>query len=252
VQGFLDDGLATLRVENGLVDSFFGEMDKALEKGLSGAPLFGYQGVLQHFFKTTPEQGQGLRELLKSVERYGASGSPVALGESSGSERLEDAARSGAAGARARTRPSAVDTIDAYSRRAGSLHAKLDLEQSPTGQVLSVKLVQGSGNALFDAYVLERVPTSLSALGPAPEHFSARMKGAVVRSTWAIEGRVSFARTLKLSKLDKLDAEDAAYISALMPLGLLSGNFEETRGEVIIPDFRRPHFDIRTELLRVY
>jgi len=63
---------------------------------------------------------------------------------------------------------------------------------------------------------------------------------------------VSFARTLKFSKLDELDASDAAYISALMPFGLLSGNFEETRGEVVIPDFRRPHFDIQTRLLRVY
>jgi hypothetical protein len=252
VQGFLDDGLATLRVQNGLVDSFFGDMDGALEKGLSGAPLFAYQGVLKHFFKATPERGQALRELLASAERYGASGSPVALGESSGSERLEDAARSGAAGARARTQPSAVDTVDAYSRRAGALYAKLELEQSHTGQVLSVKLVTGSGNPLFDAYVLERVPTSLAALGPAPEHFAARARSPVVRSVWAVEGHVSFARTLKLSKLDELDAEDAAYLSALMPLGLLSGNFEETRGEVIIPDFRRPHFDIRTQLLRVY
>ena len=252
VQGFLDEGFATLRVENGLVDTFFGDMDKALEKGLSGAPLFGYQGVLQHFFKATPERGQALREQLAALQRYGASGSPVAPGESSGSERLEDSARSGAAGARARSQPSAVNTLDAYSKSAGTLHVTLELEQSRTGQVLSVKRVKDSGNPLFDAYVLERVPTSLAALEPAPEHFSARMKGATVRSVWAVEGHVSFARTLKLSELNKLDAEDAAYISALAPLGLLSGNFEETRGEVVIPDVRRPHFDIHTRLLRVY
>ncbi|WP_309887498.1 hypothetical protein [Archangium sp.] len=251
VQGFLDDGMASLRVQNGLVDPFFGDMDRALEKGLSGAPLFAYQGVFKHFFKANPGANP-LSELLASAGRYGATGSPDAPGESRGTESMEDALRSGAAGARARSRPSTVDVVDAYSRRAGTLHVELELEQSPSGQVLGVKVLVGSGNPLFDAYVVEHVPKALAGLGPAPEHFSARKKGETVRSAWAVAGHVSFARTLKFSKLDELDASDAAYISALMPFGLLSGNFEETRGEVVIPDFRRPHFDIKTRLLRVY
>ena len=251
VQGFLDDGMASLRVQNGLVDPFFGDMDRALEKGLSGAPLFAYQGVFKHFFKATPGSS-ALRDMLASAGRYGATGSPDAPGESRGSESLEEAVRWGAAGARARSRPSTVDVVDGYSRRAGTLHVELELEQSTTGQVLGVKVLVSSGNPLFDAYVVEHVPASLAKLGPAPEHFSARTKGAVVRSAWAVDGHVSFARTLKFSKLEELDASDAAYLSALMPLGLLSGNFEETRGEVVIPDFRRPHFDIKTKLLRVY
>ncbi|MGZ3457119.1 MAG: hypothetical protein ACXU86_01300 [Archangium sp.] len=251
VQGFLDDGMARLRVENGLVDSFFSDMGKAMEKGLSGAPLFEYQGVLKHFLKASPGRTQGLQELLASAGRYGATGNPAAVGEPSGTESLEDVARSGAAGSRARSRPSAVDMLDTYNKGADALHAELELEQSRTGQVLSVKLSRSSGNPLFDAYVVEHVPTSLAALGPAPEHFAARSKGNV-RSVWGIDGHVSFSRTLKVSKLSELNAGDAAYLSALMPLGLLSGNFEETRGEVVVPDFRRPHFDIRTELLRVY
>jgi hypothetical protein len=251
VQGFLDDGMASLRVQNGLVDSFFGEMDKALEKGLSGAPLFSYQGVVQHFFKATPGRTQGLRDLLSSYGNYGATGSPDAVMEPSGTDRLEDVARSGTAGARARSRPSTADMFETYGKAAGALHVTLELEQSRTGQVLSVKLLESSGNPLFDAYVVERVPASLEALGSAPEHFAARSKGNV-RSVWGVDGHVSFSRTIKFSKLNELDAGDAAYISALIPLGLLSGNFEETRGEVIIPDLRRPHFDIRTQLLRVY
>ncbi len=251
VQGFLDDGMASLRVQNGLVDTYFGEMDKALEKGLTGAPLFAYQGVFKHFFKATPGRIQGFRELARSAGNYGATGSPDAVSEPSGTDRLEDVARSGTAGARARSRPSAVDMFETYNKANGALHATLELEQSRTGQVLGVKLIDSSGNPLFDAYVLERVPRSLEALGPATEHFAVRSKGNV-RSVWSIDGNVSFSRTIRFSKLGELDAEDAAYISALMPLGLLSGNFEETRGEVIIPDFRRPHFDIRTQLLRVY
>ena len=251
VQGFLDDGLARLQVENGLANTFFGDMDKALEKGLSGAPLFEYQGVLQHFFKARPENVQGLRDFLASVHSYGATGSPDSMGAPSGTDRLEDMARSGGAGARARSQRSSTDVLEEYNRRVGALHVKLELEQAPSGQVLAVKLLESSGNALFDAYVLERVSPALTALGPAPEHFAARYKGPV-RSVWGIQGHVSFSRTIRFSKLAELDASDAAYISALLPLGLLSGNFEETRGEVIIPDFRRPHFDIHTELLRVY
>lgn len=251
VQGFLDDGMASLRVQNGLIDTYFGEMDKAMEKGLTGAPLFAYQGVFKHFFKATPGRTQGLRDLISSAGRYGATGSPDAVGEPSGTDRLEDVARSGTAGARARSRPSAVDMFETYNKAAGALHVTLELEQSRTGQVLGVKLLDSSGNPLFDAYVVERVPKSLEALGPATEHFSVRSKGNV-RSVWGVDGNVSFSRTIRFSKLGELNAEDAAYISALMPLGLLSGNFEETRGEVIIPDFRRPHFDIRTQLLRVY
>lgn len=251
VQGFLDDGMATLRVENGLVDSFFGDMDNAMEKGLSGAPLFAYEGVLKHFFKATPGRAQGLRDLMASAGSYGATGSPDPVGEPSGTDRLEDVARAGTAGARARSRPSNVDMLETYNKGASALHAEIDLEQSPTGQVLSVKLSRSSGNPLFDAYVVEHVPESLAKLGSAPEHFTARSKG-LVRSVWSIDGHVSFSRTLKFSKLDELNAGDAAYLSALIPLGVLSGNFEETRGEVIVPDLRRPHFDIRTQLLRVY
>ncbi|HZH18158.1 MAG TPA: hypothetical protein VE057_27645 [Archangium sp.] len=251
VQGFLDDGMASLRVQNGLVDTYFGEMDKALEKGLTGAPLFAYEGVFKHFFEATPGRIQGLRELVKSAGNYGATGSPDAVSEPSGTDRLEDVARSGTAGARARSRPSAVDMFETYNKANGALHATLELEQSRTGQVLGVKLIDSSGNPLFDAYVVERVPQSLEALGPATEHFALRSKGNV-RSVWSIDGNVSFSRTLRFSKLGELNAEDAAYFSALLPLGLLSGNFEETRGEVIVPDFRRPHFDIRTRLLRVY
>ncbi|WNG36925.1 TonB C-terminal domain-containing protein [Archangium violaceum] len=253
VQGFLDDGMAVLRVENGLVDSFFGEMDTALEKGLSGAPLFAYDGVLKHFFKPGPGVILGLQALQKSAESYGATGNPYSRGASIGGERLEDMARSGGAGTRARSSgPSNVDRLDAYSKGAGALHAELELEQSRTGQVLSVKLSRSSDNPLFDAYVLEKVPESLAKLPPAPEHFAKRAKGESVRSVWAIDGHVSFARTLKVTKLDALNAGDAAYLSGLMALGVLSGNFDEVRGEVIIPDIRRPHFDIRTELLRVY
>jgi hypothetical protein len=252
VQGMLDDGMATLRVRNGLVDPYFGDMDKAMEKGLSGAPLFAYEGVLEHFFKASPGRTQAIQDLLSTAGRYGATGSPDAVGEPSGTDRLEDVARSGAAGARARSRPSTMDTLEAYNKSAGALHAEIDLEQSATGQVLSVKLSRSSGNPLFDAYVVEHVPESLAKLGPASEHFSARSKGATVRSVWSIDGRVSFSRTIKFSKLSELEPSDAAYFSGLAALGILSGNFEETRGEVIVPDFRRPHFDIHTELLRVY
>lgn len=251
VEGFVEDDLATQTVENGLADTFFGDMNRALDKGLTGAPLFAYQGVLKHFFKPGPGTTQSLRSLFADAGRYGATGSPDPVNEPSGAS-LEDIAHSGTAGARARSRPSNAELLDAHSRAAGTLHAELELEQSRTGQLLGVKLSVSSGNPLFDAYVLENVSKALATLGPAPEHFAAHTKKERIRSAWSVDGFVSFSRTLKFSKLDELDASDAAYLSALATLGVLSGNFEETRGELIVPDVRRPHFETRTRLLRVY
>ena len=251
VQGFVEDDLATLNVENGLADTYFGDMHRAMDKGLTGAPLFSYQGVLKHFFKAGPHTTQTLHDLFAGAGRFGATGTPDPMGEPSGSS-LEEVARSGTAGARARSQPSNAERLDTLSRSSGTLHAELDLEQSRTGQVLGVKLLVSSGNPLFDAFVLENVPKSLASLGPAPEHFAAHHLKDTLRSVWSVDGFVSFSRTLKFSKLSELDASDAAYISALIPMGVLSGNFEELRGEVIIPDIRRPHFETRTKLLRVY
>ncbi|WNG27002.1 hypothetical protein F0U62_25535 [Cystobacter fuscus] len=248
VQGFLDDGLATARVENGLVDTYFGQMDHALEKGLTGASLFDYQGVLRHFFPAL-----NLRELMEGAARYGATGNPDdAAGGPLGTDRLEDVARSGTAGARARRARDTLGELDRSVAGANTLSVELELEQSPTGQLLGVKLLRGSGNPLFDTYVLDKVPPSLAALGPASENFAARSRAPTVRSVWNVEGHVSFSRTIKLSKLHTLDAADAAYVSALLATNLLGGSFDETRGEVTIVDVRRPHFDIRTQLLRVY
>jgi len=249
VQGFVDDELAVGRVENGLVDPYFSRMDHALEKGLTGAPLFDYQGVLRYFFPS----GTG-REALAQVGRYGATGSPDdATGGPSGTDRLEDVARAGSAGARARSRPrDPLGDLERGVAGANTLYVELGLEQSPTGQVLAVKVTRSSGNPLFDTYPPDKVPPTLAALGPASENFAARTRAPTVRSVWGVEGRVSFTRTIKLSKLHTLDAADAAYISSLLATSLLAGGFEETRGEVMITDIRRPHFDIRTRLLRVY
>jgi hypothetical protein len=240
--------VATGRVENGLVDRYFGEMDRALEKGLTGAPLFAYEGVLQHFFKPGPGWTAGFREFQAQAKSYGSLGTPDAMGGLRG-EHVEGVRRSGA---RARSATTFAEQVDAYSRGSSALHVEVELEQSPTGRVLGVKLLESSHNPLFDAYVLENVPKALEDLGPASEHFAQRTRGPTVRSVWSVDGRVSFTRTVKLSELSKLDASDAAYLSGLTVLGVMSGGFDEVRGEVYVPDLRRPHFDIRTRLLRAY
>ncbi|MET0403941.1 MAG: hypothetical protein ABW123_16135, partial [Cystobacter sp.] len=201
VQGFMEDDLAVGRVENGLVDPYFREMDQVLEKGLTGAPLFDYQGVLRYFGPSGPS-----RDALMQLQRYGATGSPDdALGGPSGTDRLEDVARAGTAGARARSRPrDPLGDMERQVAGANTLVVELELEQSPTGRLLGVKLVRDSGNPLFDGYVLEKIPPSLASLGPASEHFAARTRAPTVRSVWRVSGRVSFSRTIKLSKLHTL------------------------------------------------
>jgi hypothetical protein len=248
VQEAVEDELAMGRVENGLVDSYFGEMNRALERGLTGSALFGYQGVLDHFFRAGPERTRGLTEMAKRYQAYGVTGNPDGRSGASGRS-LEDVARGGAWRSEG---PNALEQLGDYTKGSSALSLQLRLEQSPTGALLDVKVLEGSGNPLFDAYVLERVPVALAGLGTASEHFARRTRAPTVRSVWRVDGWVSFTRTIKLAELSTLDASDAAYLSALLATSLLKGGFDEVRGEVSVPDVRRPHFDIHTRLERVY
>ena len=69
-----------------------------------------------------------------------------------------------------------------------------------------------------------------------------------LRSTWSFQGRVVYKR--KLQEMDPL--RDGWYVALLAAGGLATGTFEETTGEVEIPDFRNPQFKLTVKLLKVY
>ena len=72
-----------------------------------------------------------------------------------------------------------------------------------------------------------------------------------LRSLWKVKGTVSYRRKMKDIKAEK----DAWYlmastmISALTNTGLMTGNFEETTGDVDYIDLRYPHYVCGVELL---
>ncbi len=241
VQGFAEDDLATLRVENGLVHPYFSQIRTSLAKQLEGAPLFDVKSVPQ----------QLVRSYIKDAERYGATGSP-GPGPSDRSaptptERLESVSRGNPAHDSMRAFLQAGESMQRLAEPdRPDLVIILELRQAPDGQLREVKVVETSGNKAFDKYVLEAVPPALAKLTPPPAE-AAGVRPEGIRTLWAVEGRVVY-----LKKLSEMEGQDAWYIASAAGLGLLSGRFEETTGEIYVIDLRNPKFVCRPRLLRVW
>jgi hypothetical protein len=240
LKGFVDDDIARLRVENGVVHPYFGQLRAALEKQLVGAPLFGTPSTLQHMARTYRDE----------AARFGATGTPGGRAPPgpSATERLDALTRgdTGYDGLRARGRAGEQLQQVAQGSRATALIVTLELVQGPDGKLSSARVVDTSGNKAFDAYVLERVPPALAPLAPPPSGApGVRPEG--IRSLWEVEGRVIY-----LKKLKDLKGEDAWYTATMAAAGLLAGTFEETTGDIYVIDLRNPRFQVRPRLLRVY
>ncbi|MBN1205145.1 MAG: TonB C-terminal domain-containing protein [Myxococcaceae bacterium] len=241
VQSFAEDQLARLRVENGLVHPYFSEVRASLEEQLENAPLFDVKG-----------NGKRLAQAwLERAERYGATGTFEAKrrGDRSpptASERLESLPKGNPTHDRMRAFLQAGEAMQQLAEPAPELLIVLELQQAPDGQLQSVKVVEPSGNKAFDTYVLEAVPPALARLTPPPDKaLGVRPEG--IRTLWAVEGRVVYLR-----KLSELEGQDAWYVASALGLGVLSGRFEETTGEVYVIDLRNPKFVCRPRLLRVW
>lgn len=240
LKGFVDDDLARLRVENGVVHPYFGRLRAALEKQLVDAPLFGTPSTLQHLARTYRDE----------AGRFGATGTPGGRGPGvpAATERLDALTRgdTGYDGLRARARAGEQLQKFAEGNRETGLVVTLELVQGPDGALQSARVVDTSGNKAFDAWVLERVPPSLAPLAPPPAGApGVRPEG--IRSLWAVEGRVIY-----LKKLRDMKGEDAWYTATMAAAGVLAGTFEETTGDVYVIDLRNPRFVVRPRLLRVY
>ena len=129
---------------------------------------------------------------------------------------------------------------------SSNLNSLLDKAEDD-GKLLELTLTRPSGNAAFDAHVLRRAPEAVTTLRPPPEQgIGIHPEG--LRSTWSFQGRVVYKR--KLQEMDPL--RDGWYVALLAAGGLATGTFEETTGEVEIPDFRNPQFKLTVKLLKVY
>ncbi|HLL54591.1 MAG TPA: TonB C-terminal domain-containing protein [Myxococcaceae bacterium] len=249
IDGWMRDELATLRVENGLVDSYFGDMRHSLEKHAGHPPPFHEGNFLQ----------QLARSQLDAMRSYGKTGSPYGPGQgpelhtqggmetpqeratrmyaqSGGSQRLQQTLEQGA-----RLREFG------NGRYGVGLMAIVDIRQTAQGKLLGLSLVRSSGNQVFDKYVMESAPVAIEALPEAPANRPGIHPDGI-RSTWAFEGRVTYKKKLSDMRLDK----DGWYLAGMLPLSLLAGNFDEVTGVVEVVDLRNPEFVCKVRLLRVY
>ncbi|WP_245767443.1 TonB C-terminal domain-containing protein [Stigmatella erecta] len=241
VQAFAENELATLRVRNGLVDAYFGRIDTALEKQLENAPLFG------------GEQGR-LKQMAQAYQdraaRYGAGragDAPVhERAAPSALERLDSLSRGNPQDNGMRALLQAGESMQRLAEPPGGLVVILELQQAPDGQLRSVQVVEASGNPAFDAYVVDAVPPALAGLGP-PTGKALGVREDGIRSRWAVEGRVVYLRKLKDMK-----GQDAWYVATMAGLGVLSGRFEETTGDLEAVDLLHPRFVCRSRLLQVW
>ncbi|SEM39381.1 TonB C terminal [Stigmatella aurantiaca] len=241
VQAFAENELATLRVQNGLVDAYFGRIDTALEKQMEDAPLFGGQkGRLTRLAQAYQDE----------AARYGAgraADAPVhERAAPSASQRFEALSRGNPQDNGMRAFMQAGESMQRLAEPPGGLVVILELQQAPDGQLRSVQVVESSGNPAFDAYVVDAVPPALAGLEPpAGKPLGVREDG--IRSRWAVEGRVVYLRKLKDMK-----GQDTWYLATMAGLGVLSGRFEETTGDLEAVDLLHPRFVCRSRLLQVW
>jgi outer membrane biosynthesis protein TonB len=242
VQAFAENELAMLRVSNGLVDAYFGRIDAALEKQLEDAPLFhGQKGLARRQADT----------YLEGAARYGsgqAGGSRLnerAVGPTP-LERLEALSRGNPQDNGMRAFLQSGETMQRLAEPTQGLVVILELQQAPDGQLRSVQLVKSSGNPAFDTYVVDAVPPALARLEP-PQGQALGVREDGIRSRWAVEGRLVYFRKLKDMK-----GQDAWYVATMAGLGVLSGRFEETTGDIEAVDLLHPRFVCRSRLLQVW
>lgn len=242
VQGFAEDDLATLRVENGLVHSYFSEIRASLEKQMEKPPMFDVKSTGRRI----------AQNYLAQAQRYGATGALPGPRGSKGrepptpAERLEALSHGNPAHDSMRAFLQAGEAMQQLAEPEPDLVIVLELQQGADGQLRSVQVVEPSGNKAFDKYVLDSVPPSLARLAPPPEKAMGVHKDGI-RTLWAVEGRVVYLRHLK-----ELEGQDAWYIASAAGLGLLAGRFEETTGDIYVVDLRNPKFVCRPKLLKIW
>ncbi|MBI3182587.1 MAG: TonB C-terminal domain-containing protein [Myxococcales bacterium] len=259
VDGWLADELAAHLVEVGLVDGYFQQLRHGLEQQAAPPPPF----------EGGPFVKQLLKEYVASAQRFGQSGNPYVEAPAVGrpdevlspTERFAEADRDRGPGKVNGTQTAASPVEDfrrtlrmgaslrdfADGKMSGALVAVVEIRQSAGGQLLGHLLVESSGNKLFDTHVMSTAPEAVAKLPPPPATGSG-IHPEGLRSLWAFEGKVIYRKKLKDVKWD----ESWWYHAAMLPAGLVTGNFDEMTGDVYVVDLTDPQFVCNVRLLRVY
>ena len=239
------DELAKARVEGGLVDPYYHELRRQLSRTLVDAPDFTDAKEGRNLPKTWAASWKG------GAERYGKTGTayeaPVTRESISGpgevpskldptANGMKELAMKLYAGARLRD--------FGMGKMGVELYAVVDLQQTATGAIEGLTLVEASGVATFDRWVLERASSAVGAVGALDGGARAQRH----HSVWGFTGRVSYMRSTK----ELATGRDWAYLAVASLAGLTTGTFDEVSGEAYLVDLRNPHYECAVKLLRVY
>jgi hypothetical protein len=123
----------------------------------------------------------------------------------------------------------ARETLEGLEHRGALFSLVLELRQGRDGKLRELRLLEGSGNATFDSWVLKASAVALEhASVPPPDAF----RSEILRSVWRVEARLHTDNAL------------AGLVPDLqgIPVGLLANYLNPEKAKV----------DVRAKLLRVY
>lgn len=266
VQGFAIDALAAARVRGGIVDGYFGDMKKALQRTTENPPKFTEGATFVHDL---------LEAWSAGGSQYALTGNPYGEGKMAEGSAVRDAndplqqrmnARIGGGGSALDGDPES-DFLNkqqaaarlrefADGRFGKGIIALVEIRQQRDGALEGVALVQSSGNRLFDKHVLTTAPLAIARLEAAPGQGQGIHTDGI-RTLWAFEGRIVFKRKVKP---EELGVKEWAGIAGQQALSALTngwvpgstGTFDETTGEMEIVDLTNPRFTCTPRLLRIY
>jgi hypothetical protein len=255
IQGWAEDTLAQRRVETGIVDNYYNDLRHALEREGSVNP-----GIPREVFEN-PKQGVGnlFEGLGSAANRYGTTGNPYPeqspdtvevrdRNSHNAQAAIRDPLGQTPGGAIARELERSAPGGQLLKDAVGQfLRAVVEIRQSPEGAITSTMLVESSGNAKFDQHVLATAPRAVSSVAPPGHPVSAKPDG--IRTVWEFKGSLDYRKKMRdFGKGREVDKVAGAVAS------ILTGSFafEETTGDVYVPDFADPTFKMKVKLLRVY
>jgi hypothetical protein len=233
VQGLAEDMLADARVRSGQVDPNLEGLGTSLEASLGNSELSLRGTALQEM----------ARAWLAAARADARTGNP----------RDE--------GTPAEGQP---QTLTPHAFGDGSygqgLIALLDIRLGPGGRPVTTDLVGPSGNRAFDRYVVDQAPVAIALLptatGQAADGGMDLLHARGSHSVWEFEGKMKYAKKLRLGELHLRDVAGLAGHAVLSTLttgyGGPTAQFDEQSGAIEAVDLANPKFSCHVRLLRLY
>ena len=268
VEGWLNDAVAEKRVQNGAVDPYFFKVSDSLEKRaaqdanrlLSGDAKKDFVMAWQEGAKTYAKTGNpyapgtlpdaapaidGDTPLNRAAEQFTDSG----LSQKGGFSRVEGLITGGVGAGGMKMRQEMGRSLRDFAdgKFSPGLLALVELRQGLDGKLLELSLRQPSGNVAFDAHVMRSAPQAISEL-PLPPQSGGGIHPDGLHSLWSFQGKIVYKRKMRDMNL----LRDGWYMALLAATGLATSSFDETTGDMEVPDFRHPEFQLKVKLLKVY